>query len=196
MSIIADEITLRVGRAVKLHRDAMGMSLRALAERSRISASMISDIERGAKSPTIATLSQIAAALGVAISALVDSAPEPARRIHVTRSADQESVVDPADGLRRETIGLVSPNGKIEFLRYMVPPQTTAGPFAAHAPGTSAHVHVADGVVRIVCGDETVWLGTGDSCSCLVDVPHLFDNADGNVEALIYLIVEHGPDRR
>jgi len=33
-------------------------------------------------------------------------------------------------------------------------------------------------------------LKAGDSCSCLADTMHLFDNARGDVEALIYLVVE------
>jgi quercetin dioxygenase-like cupin family protein len=80
----------------------------------------------------------------------------------------------------------------VEFLRYTVPPRTTAGPFAAHASGTIEHILVASGAVRIVCGDDVARLEAGDSCSCFADAPHLFDNANGKVEALIYLVIERG----
>jgi len=33
-------------------------------------------------------------------------------------------------------------------------------------------------------------LKTGDSCSCFAAAMHLFDNSRGDVEALIYLVVE------
>jgi len=181
---------LWVGQAVKARREALGLTMRTLAARSGISASMISDIERGAKSPTVSTLSMLAEAMGVPIAALV--APESAapRRLHVTRGTEQPTVVDPVTGARRESFGPTPPESKVEFLRYAIPPHTTAGPFVAHARGTIEHVHVAAGAVQVVFGADAVRLAAGDSCSCLADAPHLFDNADGNVEALIYLVIE------
>ena len=165
--------------------------MRTLAQRSGISASTISDIERGAKSPTISTLSSLAEALGVPLSALVDTgSPPPPRRIRVTRGAERPPVMDPVTGAKRESFGPAPAESKVEFLRYAVPPRTTAGPFVAHAAGTIEHVHLAAGSVRVVFGDEAVSLDAGDSCSGLADRPHLFDNADGDVEALIYLVIE------
>ncbi len=68
LSTIEDEISQRTGRAVKQRRETAGLSLRMLAARSGISASMISDIERGAKSPTVATIARLAEALGVSLA--------------------------------------------------------------------------------------------------------------------------------
>ncbi len=179
-----------VGRAVKARREALGLTIRRLAVKSGISPSTISDIERGTKSPTVSTLSILAKALGVPISALVEAAPAAPRRMYVTRAAERSASVDPTTGARRESFGPTSPESKVEFLRYAVPPHITAGPFVAHASGTIEHVHVAAGAVRVVFGDDAVKLEAGDSCSCLADTPHLFDNADGSVEALIYLVIE------
>ena len=67
MSTIANKLAKRVGGAVKARREELKLTLRALASRSRISASMISDIERGAKSPTVATLAVLASALEVPV---------------------------------------------------------------------------------------------------------------------------------
>jgi hypothetical protein len=44
----------------------------------------------------------------------------------------------------------------------------------------------------VVFGDDVAEPKAGDSCSCFADVPHLFDNADGKSEALIYLVIEEG----
>ena len=65
LSTLEDEVSLRMGRAVKQRREAAGFSLRMLAARSGISSSMISDIERGTKSPTVSTMLRLADALGV-----------------------------------------------------------------------------------------------------------------------------------
>jgi hypothetical protein len=33
-------------------------------------------------------------------------------------------------------------------------------------------------------------LRAGDSCSCVADAPHSFDNMDGKKEVLMYLVIE------
>ena len=50
-----------VGARVKSLREAMDLSLRDLAERSGVSAPMLSQVERGETSPTLAVASRIAA---------------------------------------------------------------------------------------------------------------------------------------
>ena len=52
MAAVADSIA--VGPRVRALRDAMGLSLRELAERCGVSAPMLSQVERGETSPTLA----------------------------------------------------------------------------------------------------------------------------------------------
>jgi transcriptional regulator with XRE-family HTH domain len=192
MSTIANTISKRVGRAVKARREELRLTLRALASRSGISSSMISDIERGAKSPTISTLLELAVALEVPVAALADMATPVSPRIKVVRASKRRSHIDRTSGAKRQSFGPAVTGSKVEFSRYLVPPRTTAGPFAAHANGTIEHIHLAAGTIRVVVGDEAVRLEAGDSCSCRADAVHLFDNSDGDAEALIYLVVERG----
>ncbi len=190
LSTIADKVARRVGRAMKARREELGLSLRALAAKSRISPSMISDIERGAKSPTISTLSALAAALGIALSSLVDAAAPASPRIRVARGSERLALVDPASGARRESFGPAVAGSKVEFLRYAVPARAVAGPFPPHPRGTIEHIHVASGGVKVVVGEEVVTLVAGDSCSCHADARHLFDNREGKIEALLYVVIE------
>ena len=190
MPTIEDDIARRVSQAVKARRKALGLTLRALAARSGVSASMISDVERGAKSPTVATLALLADALGQPIAKLLQVPTAPAGRIQVFRGAERRTAIDPASGARRDPLGPHQASSKVEFLRYAVPPHRTAGPFAAHPRGTVEHMHLAAGSLRLVCGEETADMQAGDSCLCRADAPHRFDNSEGNVEALIYLVIE------
>ncbi|MGZ4203000.1 MAG: helix-turn-helix domain-containing protein, partial [Thermoleophilaceae bacterium] len=48
-----------VGRRVRLLREGMNLSLRDLAERSGVSAPMLSQVERGETSPTLAIAGRI-----------------------------------------------------------------------------------------------------------------------------------------
>lgn len=189
MSTLEDDVNLRTGRAVKQRREAAGFSLRLLAARSGISSSMISDIERGTKSPTVITVVRLALALGVSAAALVDGGTDPAPRIRVLRRGEGAGGEHPAPW---ESLGPAVPDSRIDFVRYQIPPSTVLGAATAHAPGTVEHMHVATGTVRVTVGDETAELAAGDSCSCRTDAPHAIENPNPSAEALIYLIVERG----
>ena len=60
-----------VGSRVKSLREAMDLSLRDLAERSGVSAPMLSQVERGETSPTLAVAEKIAAGLELTLSQLL-----------------------------------------------------------------------------------------------------------------------------
>src|SRR4051812_50032749 len=60
-----------VGARVRTLREAMGLSLRHLAERSGVSAPMLSQVERGDTSPTIAIATRIAEGLELTLSQLL-----------------------------------------------------------------------------------------------------------------------------
>jgi transcriptional regulator with XRE-family HTH domain len=190
LSTMTDNIMTSVAGAVRERREQLGLTLRALASKSGVSSSMISDIERRAKSPTVSTLAALAEALGVPISALIDRAAQPEARIHVVRAAENPEFIDSASGAKRKGFGPALTGSKVEFLRYAVPAHALAGPFAPHPAGTIEHMYLAAGRICAKFGTGTVMLEAGDSCSCLADAPHSFDNREGEAEALIYIIVE------
>ena len=60
---VTSNVPVVVGRRVKLLREGLNLSLRDLAERSGVSAPMLSQVERGETSPTLAVAERIAAGL-------------------------------------------------------------------------------------------------------------------------------------
>src|SRR3954466_10144423 len=60
-----------VGLRVRALREAMGLSLRDLAQRTGVSAPMLSQVERGETSPTLAVATRIAAGLELTLSQLL-----------------------------------------------------------------------------------------------------------------------------
>src|SRR5437867_5489644 len=60
-----------VGPRVRALREGMGLSLRDLAERSGVSAPMLSQVERGETSPTLAVAGRIAGGLELSLSQLL-----------------------------------------------------------------------------------------------------------------------------
>ena len=75
---MTDHGSLAVGPRVKALREAGGLSLRDLAERSGVSAPMLSQVERGETSPTLQVAARIAA--GLAAAALPAAAARRGRR--------------------------------------------------------------------------------------------------------------------
>ena len=60
-----------IGARVKALREASALSLRDLAERSGVSAPMLSQVERGETSPTLTVAARIAAGLDLRLSQLL-----------------------------------------------------------------------------------------------------------------------------
>src|SRR5215475_47719 len=60
-----------IGARLKALREAAGLSLRHLSERSGVSAPMLSQVERGETSPTLTVAGRIAAGLDLRLSQLL-----------------------------------------------------------------------------------------------------------------------------
>jgi transcriptional regulator with XRE-family HTH domain len=166
----------------------MGISVRTLASRSGVSPSMISDVERALKSPTISTLAALSGALEIPLSTMVEN--QESSRLRVVKATERQCLIESGTGAKRDRFMPTVAGSEVEFLRYVVPPQTFAGPFPAHAPGTIEHVYLAAGAVRITLGNEAAHLQAGDSCSCFADAPHGFDNSEGKTAAELFIVVE------
>ena len=190
MSTITDKTTALVAHNLHGRREKLGLTLRALAARSGVSSSMISDIERGAKSPTVTTLAALAEALELPLAALVEGAPAQTSRMRVLRATERREVIDRKSGARRDNFGPAPAGSGVEFLCYSIPPRTVAGPFPAHPRGTIEHIYLAAGSLRITVGSDAELLKAGDCCTCLADAPHGFDNSQGKLEARLYLVIE------
>lgn len=163
--------------------------MRSLAQSSGVSRSMLSDIERGAKSPTIALLAGVAEALSLSLSALVDDTPNSLPRSpRVIRAAKQRTVTD-VSGVQRTNLAGQHAGSSVEFVRFKLPRRTESGTFAAHGPGTIERIHVERGTLQVKFGDERVTLRAGDSLLYEAGVPHSFANLSDKV-ATVYLIIE------
>jgi mannose-6-phosphate isomerase-like protein (cupin superfamily) len=112
------------------------------------------------------------------------------RRRAASASYGRPEIIDPVSGARRYDLVCTLTGGRANFTRFVVPPRKMAGPFAAHARGTIEHVYVAAGTLRAEFGSDAVTLEAGDSCSSFADVPHYFDNREGEQEALIFIVAE------
>src|SRR6201999_4283316 len=71
-----------VGEGLRKHRQEAGMSLRALAREIGVSPSLISQIEHGKATPSVATLYAIVSELGISLDELFFDNPRGAAAMH------------------------------------------------------------------------------------------------------------------
>jgi transcriptional regulator with XRE-family HTH domain len=176
---------VQLGRHIKQLRIQSGLSLDQLADRSEVSRSMLSAVERGEKAPTIVVLHRVATGLGLTMTRLLE--PEREGAILVTRREDQTVVHDPA-GWERRNLAPASAGSDFEFMRTSIPAGVDAGSYPPHPPGSREYVAVESGALRLTIASTVVELGTGDSVAYDADVRHAFANPS-DTDCVYYLAV-------
>jgi transcriptional regulator with XRE-family HTH domain len=179
-----------MGERVRTLRQRRRISLEALAERSQVSSSTISDIERGAKAPTVLTLDRIATALGTTIARLL--ADERVARVIPLPRREQDNPHDPS-GWQRRILSPVIPGFEFEFMHTTIPPGVDAGEFPPHSPGSHSYLAVAEGTLRLTLDDVPYLLDAGDSVYFAGDCRHAFANP-GEQPCAYYLANFFGAD--
>lgn len=175
-----------LGHRIRLERARRGLSLAQLATRSGVSRSMLSDVERGLKTPTVLVLDHIATALDTSIARLVGD--ERAERVVLRRRQEQDVAVDPS-GWERRILSPVLPGVEFELMRTMIPGGVDAGEFAPHAPGSREYLAIERGRLRLTVDGVPYVLGEGDSIYYAGDAPHAFANP-GSRPCVYYLAMD------
>ena len=147
---------------------------------------MLSEIEREKANPTLAVAVKIARAFGLALSELVDFAPN-RDEIAVTRADDQTQIYREDHGIRIRTLSPLNLEKDVEFYELTLQPGAELKS-AAHFDGTREFLTVETGHLQIHSGTSTLKLGQGDSASYRADVPHCIANAADPI-AVAFLVV-------
>lgn len=173
------DVNNRIARRVRELRDAAGLSLDALAERSGVSRSNISLIERGQSSPTAVVLDKLSAALGVTVASLFEATPGAAAGAEpspLARVAEQPVWADPTSGYVRRN---VSPPARspIQLVDVIFPPgQRIAYETSAREADVHQQVWMIDGTMELAVGDAHWRLAAGDCLAMRLDRPIVFHN--------------------
>jgi transcriptional regulator with XRE-family HTH domain len=184
-----------IGGRVRALREAMGLSLRDLAERCGVSAPMLSQVERGETSPTLQVATRIAAGLDLRLSQLLRLDEDGAVTV-VRASERRQGPTNPARvrGHRYEVLTPPLPGQRAELSRHLLAPGAAtggAGDPPMHEPGSRETALVEAGDVVLHCDGELHQLATGDCVTFDADLPHHFENP-GPDEASLLAIVSAG----
>jgi len=192
MSISAETEPIAIGSRVRLLRDAMGLSLRDLSLRTGVSAPMLSQVERGETSPTLAVAGRIAQGLELSLSQLLRI--DEGDGVAVVRRAERRSGGSPRRGHSYEIVTPPLPGQRAEVSCHaLAPGAATAGPAdpPMHEPGSRETALVTDGRLRLVCAGTPYDLDAGDAVTFDADLPHHFENLEAD-EARFVAVVSAG----
>jgi quercetin dioxygenase-like cupin family protein len=151
---------------------------------------MLSQVERGETSPTLAVAARIAAGLELSLSQLLRL--DEGRHVAIVRAGERRSRT--RRGHRTEELTPPLPGQRADVsLHELAPAASTGGPGdpPLHEPGSRETAIVLDGEVALVVDGERHRLGAGDSVTFDADLPHQFQN-DGSRRARFLAVVAAG----
>jgi transcriptional regulator with XRE-family HTH domain len=191
------DINQLIAHRLRELRDAQGLSLAALAERSGVSKSNISLIERGESSATATVLDKLSAALGATVASLfekpAEDAPSP-----VSRLKDQPVWTDPGSGYVRRNLSpaVYSP---IQLVEVSFPAgQRVAYETTTRDVDVHQQVWIIEGSMEVTVGDSQWTLATGDCLAMRLDQPIAYHNPTAKPARYLVALVTlaHKPPRR
>lgn len=164
-----------VGTRVRALRESLNLSLRDLAERSGVSAPMLSQVERGETSPTLSIAGRIASGLELSLSQLLRL--DEGHHVVVVRAGIGRG--RERSGHRLEELTPPLPGQRADVSRHSLEPgASTGGPAdpPMHEPGARETAVVLSGELTLVVDSEDHALGAGDAVTFDADLPHHFEN--------------------
>jgi transcriptional regulator with XRE-family HTH domain len=173
-----------VGVRIRALREAMDLSLRDLAARSGVSAPMLSQVERGETSPTLAVAERIAGGLELTLSQLLRL--DEGGHIVVARAGERRSRERRGHRTEELTPPLPGQRADVSF-HTLESGAATARPGdpPLHEPGSRETAVVLRGSVTLLIDGERHDLAAGDSVTFDADLEHHFENSgDANAEFL------------
>jgi len=174
-----------IGVNIKRLREEQGITLRELAKRLNVSASLLSQIETGKASPSLSTLKNIADNFGTTIGDLVGEGQKPVKN-PVVRKQDRKTIKDMAKGMRLFLLSSPDPNKQMEPLLFQLEPKSSSGESMYKHFGQE-FILVLKGTVEITLNDTKYILKKGDSIYFNSSIPHSFRNIDSGLSEALWV---------
>lgn len=162
-----------VGNRIKSIRKRKGLTLQNLSEKSGMSATAISAIERNVSSPTVNTLASIGKALGESLSSLLG---ESEIAYVVTRADGRERPAAPGRGIELQSLATGVPGQRFVPMIGVLAPGATSGDDPVNR-NADDFLFVMRGMLDVESTGTTIRLGEGDSLYFRGNTPYRWRNA-------------------
>ena len=179
-----ETMTRIIGTNLKRARLRRGLSLDEVSTRSTVSKSMLSDIERGRKCPTVAVLHKICDGIHVALPSLLR---EPEKFVEVVHNKElvQRGGFEVQDLFQYDT------NSSIEIQKLRIAPNSEIQA-AAHGESIWEYLMVIDGTFTLILDEEDAYeIGKGEAIRFLANRKHTYVNRTDK-EVLMFNIIYYG----
>ncbi|MEE9427577.1 MAG: XRE family transcriptional regulator [Paracoccaceae bacterium] len=177
-------IAERLAKRLKETRKNKGLSLEATAKLSGVSRSMLSQIERGESSPTVATLWNLTNALQVDFAGLLDDGRADSSIKEIMRANRTPTIDSQGEGCRIRILSPPDQAGRLEVyeILFAVDGVLVSDP---HRHRCVEHLTVLQGELTVEAGDEIADLGEGDTIRYAADCHHAIRAVGHAAKALL-----------
>ncbi len=166
----------RLGTRLRLARQTLGLTLKALADDANCSESLLSKIENGKTSPSLPMLHRLVKVLGTNIGWMFEEA-DGEEGIVFRAGARPLISLDPlrrGDGISLERVIPYSPGHLLQCnIHHVEEEGESAGPIEHVGEEVG---YVISGEVELIVGDRVFALGPGDAFVFRSDLPHHYRN--------------------
>jgi len=174
----------RLANRLKDTRKSKGLSLEAMAKLSGVSRSMLSQIERGESSPTVATLWSLTRALQVDFAGLLDEDSGDSAIKEIMRAPRTPTIDSQGEGCRIRILSPPDQAGRLEVyeIRFAADGALISDP---HRQGCVEHLTVLMGALNVTAGEDAAKLNQDDTIRYAADCNHAIRAVGGPAKALL-----------
>jgi len=172
------EIVERVGPRLRAFRLTAGLTLSQLAERTGLTPSTLSRVERSQIRPSLEQLLPLARVYGVPLDELVAAPAHGDPRVHL-RPVRREGLTYVPLGVNR---------GELQAFKVIYPAVSELPPARFHAHPGREWLYVLSGEIRLVLSGQVTDLTVGEAAEFDTATPHWIGNAHPTVPAEIIAI--------
>jgi transcriptional regulator with XRE-family HTH domain len=173
-----------LGQQIRTTRQAQGLTLETISQRSGISIGALSQVERGKGNPAFFTLIKIAHALDVPLTSLLQIESRTSPVVAANKRRPLAPHFFESEGVESE---LLTPDldRQLQVCRYVLPPGATteSTPFVHHG---EEFITVLKGRCVVGLEDAEYVLDVGDSIAYAATTPHWFGNRSSRPAELLF----------
>ena len=174
----------KLGERIKRFRLDRSLTLKEVELRAKVSATHVSEIERGMTSPTVGALAKIARAMGTEPSYLLQSDAYPS--VSVVRKAERRVLAYDNWRARIHCLSEGIRGARMSFLEVELEPGI-AGDVDPMTHNGEEFIHILQGVVEIRVGGDRHLLKKGDSIHFRSREPHTMKNIGDGQARLMWI---------
>lgn len=175
---------------LRAHRRRAGLTLESLAERTGLTKSYLSKVERGIRTPSIAVALKIAGALDADVSQLFSESPDDT--VVTVERRSQRARIEGDDGRAVYDPVATRMVGK-SMQPFVVHPTVNPDTDYMEHPGEE-FIYVTAGAVEVTLADQVIQLEEGDSLYFDANTPHRVRSV--SIDRAVLVVVVHDQDVR